>query len=168
MEARKVLRLRKPSIFPAPSRSVLKARSFAEAQRIERKNSVPAKKLSKQVFNLLNKIRELDELAPSYRGNIFECHPEVSFWAMNNKVEIGLPKKTRNGFEQRCRILCQKQYDRAFLKTRIGSSRHHSRDDFADACAAAWTAERILNKQAIRFPRNSDPDARGIDMTIWA
>ncbi len=166
--ARQVLSFRKPSIFPAPSRPVLKAKSFRDAQRIESKNSTPEKKLAKQVFYLLEKIRELDELATSYAGIIFECHPEVSFWAMNDKVEMSLPKKTRDGFEQRCEILRQKNYDRAFLKTRIGRLPDHGRDDFVDACAAAWTAERIFKNEAIRFPPKANFDDRGIDMAIWA
>ncbi len=167
-EARKVLNLRKSSIFPAPSRPVLKAKSFAEAKSIEAGNSTPSKKLAKQVFNLLDKIRELDGLATSYPGIIFECHPEVSFWAMNNKVEMSLPKKTRHGFEQRRKILAQGKFERAFLETRIGSLHDQGRDDFADACAAAWTAERILKRRAIRFPLNADINDRGIDMAIWA
>ena len=92
IKARKVLKLRKSSIFPAPSRTVLKAGSIGEAREIERRNSKPPKSLTKQVFNLLDKIRQLDAIAARRLGTIFECHPEVSFWAMNNKTEMSLPK----------------------------------------------------------------------------
>lgn len=167
IEAREILNLRKSSIFPAPSRPVLKARSHRQAKDIERRNSNPPKSLSKQVLNLLDKIRELDAIAASHSETIFECHPEVSFWAMNNKREMFLPKKKLNGFNERCKILAQNQYDHSFLTTRVGS-KEHSRDDFADACAAAWTAERIFKKKAIRFPADPELDDRGIDMAIWA
>jgi predicted RNase H-like nuclease len=163
-----MLSLRKSSIFPAPSRPVLRATTFNEARDLEERNSVPPKKLAKQVFNLLGKICELDAVAPSLLGIVFECHPEVSFWAMNNKKEMSLPKKTIQGFDQRCEVLAQHGYEPSFLSTPVGSYKEHGRDDLLDACVAAWTAERILSNKAIRFPENPDLDDRGIDMAIWA
>ncbi len=168
IEARKELSLRKSSIFPPPSRPVLKARSPAEAKKIEKSNSDPPKSLAKQVINLLDKIRELDAIAAAYSGIIFECHPEVSFWAMNKKAEMSLPKRKLVGFEERCKILAKNKYDRSFLTRRVGSYKEHSRDDLADACAAAWTAERIFKHEAIRFPAKPEADDCGLDMAIWA
>jgi predicted RNase H-like nuclease len=168
IEARKVLNLRKSSIFPAPSRSVLNARSFPQAKRIEARNSRPAKKLAKQTFNLLPKIRELYSIALAHAGTIFECHPEVSFWVMNRKAEMSFRKKTQQGFGQRCEALCRNGFKESFLTTRVGTYKDHNRDDLVDACAAVWTAGRILRKQAIRFPATPDLDGCGIDMAIWA
>jgi len=168
IEARRVLNLRKSSIFPAPSRPVLKARSSAGARKIEKSSSDPPKSLAKQVINLLDKIREVDAIAARHSKKIFECHPEVSFWAMNNKREMSLPKKTHAGFEERCRILARNKYDNWFLTTRVGSYKKHGRDDLADACAAAWTAERIFKNEAIRFPAKPEADDCGLDMAIWA
>jgi predicted RNase H-like nuclease len=167
-EARKVLRLRKSSIFPAPSRPVLQARSAEEAREIEHRNSMPPKKLAKQVYFILPKIRELDAIAESHLGIIFECHPEVSFWAMNDRTEMPLPKKSSKGLADRHRILARHNYGQPFLTGRLGSHQEHSRDDLLDACAAAWTAERILKRHALRFPANPDLDDRGLDMAIWA
>ena len=166
-EARKMLSLRQSSIFPAPSRPVLRARSFKEAKAIEQRNSKPPKMLTKQVSNILSKIREVDAIAALHSGRIFECHPEVSFWAMNNKNEMSLPKRKSQGFDERCNILAQNKFAHSFLTTRVGSYKEHSRDDLTDACVAAWTAERILRKQAIRFPAKSDLDDCGLDMAIW-
>jgi predicted RNase H-like nuclease len=167
-EARKVLTLRKTSIFPAPSRPVLQAKSFKEAKDIEKRNSVPPKTLTKQVFNILPKIRELDAIAASYSGAIFECHPEISFWAMKYEIEMSRPKRNFQGFDERCKILVQNKFEHSFLTTRVGSYKEHSRDDLPDACAAAWTAERILRKKAIRFPAKPAFDDCGLDMAIWA
>jgi predicted RNase H-like nuclease len=168
-EARKELKLRKSSIFPAPSRPVLRARSFQEAKDLELENSTPAKALGMQVFNILRKIREVDDIASKRTGRIFECHPEMSFWAMNGRAEMIAPKRKSRGFAERCNILSQHGFDRAFLTARIGSARNYNRDDLADACAAAWTAERILKGTAFRFPMEAtSPDCRGIDMAIWA
>jgi predicted RNase H-like nuclease len=92
----------------------------------------------------------------------------MSFWAMNNEMEMSLPKRTSDGFDERCQILVRNKYDLSFLTERVGSYQEHSRDDFPDACAAAWTAERILLKGAIRFPMEHDLDGRDLDMAIWA
>jgi predicted RNase H-like nuclease len=167
-EARKKLTGRKSSIFPAPSRRVLDARSFEEARRIEQQNSYPSKKLAKQVFHLLDKIREVDSIAPIQLGVMFECHPELSFWAMNGKKEMPHPKRAPQGFEERCRLLMRNRYGETFLSEFVGKHKQHSRDDLLDACAAAWTAERILKKTAIRFPELSIVDDHGIEMAIWA
>jgi len=146
---------------------VLKAKSFEEAKEIEQQNSKPPKKLTKQVFNLLCKIRQLDAIAASYSGIIFECHPEVSFWAMNNKAEMSSPKRKPHGFDERCKILVQNKYEHSFLTTRVGSYEEHSRDDLTDACAAAWTAERIFRRTALRFPAKPANESE-VDIAIWA
>lgn len=168
IEARKVLHFRKSSIFPAPSRSALQAKSFDQAKDIERNNSAPPKMLTKQAFHLLEKIRQLDAIAAIYSRIFFECHPEVSFWMINQKREMSLPKRRASGVEERCKILARNKFTHSFLNTRIGSYKEHGRDDLIDACAAAWTAERILTKQAIRFPLMSEVDDTGLDMAIWA
>jgi predicted RNase H-like nuclease len=178
-ECRKILgRYRQSSIFPPPCRAALGAMSFLEACEIELANSVPSKKINKQTFNILTKIREADVLAPSFQGSIFECHPEVSFWAMNDHIAMRLSKKgsrqksgesaRESGLTERHQLLLRNGYDQAFLATRLGSSREYGSDDFLDACAAAWTAERILKKQAVRFPSTADMDGRGWDTAIWA
>jgi predicted RNase H-like nuclease len=178
-EARKALgRDRQSSVFPTPSRPTLAAASFAEACEIEQRNSAPPKKISQQVFNILRKIREVDAIARRRRGVIFECHPELSFWAMNNGVAMKLPKKGSgrknpsgshgSGLEERRSLLVRNGYTSSFVTTRVGSSDEHSPDDLIDACAAAWTAERILKNEATRLPSTADIDDCELDMAIWA
>ena len=171
---------RQSSVFPTPSRATLRATSYLEACQIEKENSKPPKKVSQQVFNILNKIREVDAIAQSKSNLIFECHPEVSFCAMNNNVAMSLPKKVsrrkcssglnETGLQERCRILTRNGYSETFVTTRIGSAEEHGRDDLIDACAAAWTAERIFRQSndLIRLPLESDFDECGLDMAIWA
>jgi predicted RNase H-like nuclease len=178
-ECRKVLgRYRQSSIFPPPSRATLQARTFVEACELERANSNPPKKVSQQTFNILKKIREADAVALQFRSVVYECHPEVSFWAMNNHLPMRLPKKrSRNrdagntpdgGLAERKELLIRNRYTEAFLTTRVGSTKECSLDDLIDACAAAWTAERILKREALRFPSVPDLDDTGWDMAIWA
>jgi len=174
---RKILgRIRQSSIFPPPCRATLQAVSFGQACEIEQANSAPPKKLSRQTFNILAKIREVDAVALRFEGLIFECHPEVSFWAMNARQPMRLPKKpsrrknpdSESGLRERRQLLLRNGYDAEFLTTCLGLAKDSGPDDFVDACAAAWTAERILNGRAVRFPRLPDVDAVGLDMAIWA
>jgi predicted RNase H-like nuclease len=178
-EARSVLgSQRQSSVFPAPSRATLSAATFQEGCEIELRNSRPPKKISQQVFNIFRKIREIDDLARRHRNLIYECHPEVSFCMMNGNVPMRLPKKVsmrKNpsgvsgaGLRERCDLLSQNGFTLEFLTTRIGAAKEHGRDDLIDACAAAWTAERILARNAIRLPANADLDDTGLDMAIWA
>jgi predicted RNase H-like nuclease len=41
------------------------------------------------------------------------------------------------------------------------------RDDFLDACAAAWTAQRIFAGAAECLSKAAARDGRGIDMAMW-
>jgi predicted RNase H-like nuclease len=178
-ECRRILgRDRQSSIFPPPSRPTLIASSFLEACELEQANSMPPKKVSQQTFNILEKIRAVDDIAPLFKGTIFECHPEVSFWAMNGGRSMSLPKKVsrrrnsdginKSGLEERRRLLLDNGYTASFLAMRFGSFKECGTDDLVDACAAAWTAERIFRCQAVRFPKTADFDERGLDMAIWA
>ena len=42
------------------------------------------------------------------------------------------------------------------------------RDDIIDACAAAWSAWRILEGVDLHFPETEERDARGLLMRIHA
>ena len=167
-EARKFLgRRRGSSVFPAPSRSTLLASSFEDACQIEYKNSKPPKMISKQTYNILCKIRQVDQVANDKRGIVYECHPEVSFCVMKGQ-DLQSSKKTAAGLNERRALLGKFGYCEDFMKTRIGRPGDHSRDDLVDACVAAWTAERILTGIGTRFPEEEDFDGRNLDMAIWA
>src|SRR5690348_2560996 len=60
--ARKLLRNRGSSVFPAPVHPVLTAKSYDEACARSLASSACRKKISKQTFGILPKIREVDEL----------------------------------------------------------------------------------------------------------
>jgi len=169
-EARAALgRHRASSVFPRPSRAALKGNTFEKAKKLEYENSDPKKTINKQTYNLLCKMREIDEIARQYAGRLLECHPEVTFWAMNNCEAMCFKKKRARGGEERRKHLQMHGYSERFLTTRIGSAKKHAPDDLLDACAAAWTAERICKGSACKFPTISEPlDATGLEMAIWA
>lgn len=178
-EARKLLgRARQSSVFPAPSRATLAAHTFLEACDIELQHSQPPKKVSQQVFNIFGKMNEVDQAARRHPGLIYECHPEVTFCVMNDGSPMVLPKKGskrkhptgmfESGMDERRELLARNGFPRSLLYMRVGSHRDCGWDDQLDACAAAWTAERIFRGAGKRLPAKIDLDETGLDMAIWA
>src|SRR5437899_5876799 len=93
---RPLLGARQSSVFSVPSRAAIVARDYREACRIALATSEPPRKVSKQLFMLAPKIREVDaalraDVTLSQR--VFEVHPEVAFWRLNGDVALSEPKK---------------------------------------------------------------------------
>ncbi len=77
-DARRRLGPRRSSVFPTPVRATLGAHDYPEA--LARSRAVDGRGLSKQAFNLLGKIAEVDEaMTPELQARVVECHPEVGF-----------------------------------------------------------------------------------------
>ena len=61
--------------------------------------SDPPRKVSKQLFNIAPRIREIDELLrafPAAASRVFEVHPEVAFWRLNGGRALDEPKKVKS------------------------------------------------------------------------
>ena len=74
-----------------PDRAALAAEDYADACRIAFASSEPPRKVSKQLFMLAPKIREVDALLRDYAalaGRVFEVHPEVAFWRLIPVVHL--------------------------------------------------------------------------------
>ena len=68
------------SVFPAPIRPILDTGSYAEACEI--RFAVEGKKMSRQAWGIVPKIREVDGFLrgnPAFQPTVHEAHPEVSF-----------------------------------------------------------------------------------------
>lgn len=171
--ARANLGERQSAVFAVPSRAAIACEDYVEACAVALKTSEPARKVSKQTFHLFRKIREVDNLlSPSLQSRVFECHPEVAFWALNGEVPLELAKKVKSrpnepGLAYRRQLLERVGYTsnllnyNSFPKSKVGP------DDILDACVAAWSAGRIANGQARCFPPKPEYDGRGLRMEIW-
>ena len=118
-------------------------------------------------WGMAAKLREADAaMTPAAQGVIREVHPEVSFWRMNNRVPMAHGKKTLAGMRDRQAALIDAGFPRSFVEN---AARDHrvGDDDLLDALAALWTARRILDVTAERFPAEPDLDQRGLDQAIW-
>lgn len=182
-EARKKLGKRGSSVFPAPTRSTMEhvaqhPDDYKGAKSAAMGSS--GKSISKQTFAISHKIADVDDALLNYGGgrvfNVREIHPEVLFWAFNNRNAMTFRKKERGGkgIDERIRVLEQVEprtraiYDKActkFLRKDV------ARDDILDALVAAVTA-RLGSEQIQKFPmglEESPTDGRELpmEMVFW-
>jgi predicted RNase H-like nuclease len=172
--ARRLLGPRAASVFAVPARAAFNAADYPGACAAACAASDPPRKISKQMFHLFPKIREVDRLmTPALQARVFECHPEVAFFVMNGQQTLPEPKKRggrmhRPGFDLRCALLAGQGFSEAFLGAAMDPRGGAGADDLLDACACAWTAARIFRGVAMRFPEAPPLDAKGLRMEILA
>jgi predicted RNase H-like nuclease len=78
---------------------------------------------------------------------------------------LSYSKKTEQGERERVDALA-KYFPISFVSN-FPTKQGISRDDYLDALAALWTAERICQGTAKRIPDNVECDPRGLDMAMW-
>ncbi len=163
-QARRALGLRASCVFNAVGRRTLKASSHSEANHVSLAGG--GIRLSIQAWGLAAKLREADEaMTPERQRIIHEVHPEVSFWAMNRGAPMSRPKKTPEGARDRTYALIRSGFPADIPQPSLALKAR--RDDILDACAAAWSARRVLEGRAGRLPTIVERDSRGLDMAIW-
>ena len=165
--ARNFLRpLRSRSVFSVVGRQALACSSRPDADATSR--AAGGIGVSSHAWGLAAKLREVDgAMSPERQTVVFEVHPELCFWAMNGRQPMQHAKKTGAGENDRIAALIQSGVSKTFLDKMLGELRS-GRDDFIDACAAAWTARRVFsNVAAERLPNKVVRDGRGLDMAMW-
>ncbi len=174
LAARANLGKRASAVFAVPARSALAETEYRGACAAALAASDPPRQISKQMFHLFPKIREVDAvMTPALQNRVFECHPELAFWAMNRREPLGEPKKLRGringpGLEQRRALLLSAGYDERFLLETAFRRADAGMDDFLDACACSLAAARIYLGDAFRFPKQPPLDGKALRMEILA
>jgi len=169
-EARRLLgRGRSSSVFPAPIRPVLAASSYNAACQIRLQEE--GKKLSRQAWEIVYKIREVDELLRQtlkLQSMFREVHPEVSFFFLAGGQPMRHSKKKRAGKEERRKLL--EPIFGHWLHSALAERRDLAcnEDDILDAFAALWTAERIASGISQTIPTAPQKDSFGLCMEIVA
>jgi predicted RNase H-like nuclease len=172
--ARRVLGPRQSSVFAVPARAAVMQTDYAAACAAALATSDPPRKVSKQAFQLFSRIRELDAvMSTTLQRRVVECHPEAAFWAMNGDRPLELAKKVKSqpsepGLAFRRTLLKAVGFPAPFLSLSSFRRSVAGPDDFLDACACAWTAERVLTGTAHTFPAEPPFDARGLRQVIRA
>jgi len=171
---RPLLGARQSSVFSVPSRAAIYAMEYREACRIALETSEPPRKVSKQLFNIAPKIRELDEClrtAPSDASRVFEVHPEVAFWRLNGDRALTEPKKVKTrpygpGLALRRGLLVVAGVPAEAVNA--SPPKGAAADDLLDALACAAIARRLHAGVAQPFPNPPPRDVFGLPMAIWA
>ena len=171
---RPLLGQRQSSVFSVPSRAAIYADDYGAACRLALQTSDPPRKVSRQLFMIAPKIREVDaalRATPAAARRVFEVHPELAFWRLNGARALTEPKKVKSrpyepglalrrglligaGFAQR--VVCATPPDGA------------AADDLIDALACAAIARRIHRGEAQPFPQTYARDEFDLPMAIWA
>jgi predicted RNase H-like nuclease len=114
---------------------------------------------------LLPKYREVaNEMAPYRQRTVYEVHPELSFFQLNDDVPLTWAKWTQAGREER----------RTLLEKRMPNVDKILSAEFArvplshllDVAALLWTARRVFAKSAVRIPLDGEWDEQGLRMEI--
>jgi predicted RNase H-like nuclease len=171
---RPLLGERQSSVFAVPSRRAVYAPDFGAACRLALETSDPPRKVSKQLFMIAPKIREVDDTlrnAPALIRRVFEVHPEVAFWRLNGDRALHEPKKIKGrpfgpGLALRRALLAKHGFSRAV--TEHPAPAGAAADDLLDALACAAIARRILAGAAAPFPDPPLRDEFGLPVAIWA
>lgn len=169
-KAKAVLGRYNARVFMTPPRPVVDQPDYPSANATSKR--LIGKGLSKQMWNILPKVRALDALLqtrPALRNIIRECHPEIALWGLGRTI-VASNKATPEGRADRLRVLGAHiraperciEAARDTIKVRDAKD-----DDLIDAMicavvgAGAWDGTiRALDEQ---LPR----DATGLAMNIW-
>lgn len=171
---RPLLGARQSSVFSVPSRAAIYAGDYAEACRVAQETSEPPRKVSKQLFNIAPKIREVDAMLranPEAAARVYEVHPEVAFWRLNGERALDEPKKVKSRPSPPGLALRRKLLRAAKLPPTLVDAtppKGAAEDDVIDALACAAIARRLHAGLAHPFPDPPPRDAHGLPMAIWA
>ena len=158
-EARRLLGFpRSGAIFSAPARVALEARTWADADRLNGG-------MSSVAYNFLPHIAELDAaIAPYWQRTVFEVHPELSFYQLNNDTPMHYSKHGHRGPAERRALLEKRVHGIGqIIDARLPRVR---KPHLLDAAVCLWTARRIAGRAVNRVPEDPEWDEQGLRMEI--
>jgi predicted RNase H-like nuclease len=152
------------SIFITPARRAC----ALPTQRLvsERNRDLGGPGVSIQAFNLLPKVRELDEFVSSGHvgGPLIEVHPELSFQVLKGSPLLH-SKRTPEGARERLELL---EGAGLIVEPSLVIRRESvAADDVIDAAVVAWTAERARRGLAQCIPDPPEVFSDGHSAAIW-
>ena len=150
-EARRVVGGRRSSVFLTPVRAAIETEDPAAASSLSER--ITGKGTSRQAHALRRMILDAEPVARR-EGRVHEGHPEVTFATMAG-APLGEPKKTWNGLQARLQLLAEQGI---VLPRRVEPGGDVAPDDLVDAAALAWTARRVVAREAQIL---GVPDERG-------
>lgn len=180
-QARRLLgRPRGSSVFPPPARCAFEARGRGADYSESSGENVRCvgKRISKQAWNIMGKISEVDALLrsgsrPTAGHNFREAHPELLFWALNDTTPCRHNKRRSEGRAERLDILERHCSGiREWLQQTIAERRNLTTDgkppapdDILDAAVCALVAA-CYRSNMTSLPAEPPRDVCGLPMEI--
>jgi len=160
--ARKAAGPRWASVFMTPVRAAVEAADFQRACELNRQ--LAGCGISRQAFNLREKIMQVDSWRPQAPCPVLEVHPELCFAELAG-APLADSKSTWGGAAKRHQLLAAAGIvlagDLGLAGQQVGV------DDVLDAAAVAWTARRVANGCARRLPPEPERFSDQVDCAIW-
>ena len=150
-----------PAVFLGARRDLWTFPDMAAANRHYWEHEGKGRGVSAQLWNIRDKIREIDEIiTPAGQAIVGEAHPELIFWNLAGRVQLA-KKMSARGREQRIAILEHRGFTHLpkWLTQRHGTG--IGRDDLIDACACAVAARDSTQRVG-----GDEVDPRGLRMEI--
>jgi predicted RNase H-like nuclease len=170
VEARKILKKRASSVFPAPQRESLQGQTWEEASIINRK--ICEKGLSKQTWGIMKKIAQVDSILirnVSLQSRFKETHPEICFWGLNTHQTMNHKKDTDEGIKERLKVLNRFSENAGDFFNEVRNQhfkKNVKSDDIVDAMVAALTAALSIRGTLQTLPQTPETDSYGLRMEI--
>lgn len=165
--ARKILKGRASTVFPAPCRKAVYGETKEE--RLQANIEVLHKKFTSQTDAIIPKMREVDEFLqthPQFKNRIQESHPEVCFARLNGKVII-TSKHDAEGIRERAEII--EEYFPEVTEDWIIAKAKQMRckeDDITDSVCLAITANLLAQGETETIPKEPMKDDTGLKMQM--
>jgi len=145
---------RNGAIVSAPARSAL--RDVADGRDVA---------LSAVSRRLVHRFAEVDaDIQPYWQRTVFEVHPELSFFQLNEDRPLRYSKHRRAGVAERTALLKERLpgVERILDAHLRGARPAH----LVDAAVCLWTARRVAAKAVSRLPETPEWDSVGLRMEI--
>ncbi len=167
MVARKELKNRASTLFPAPCRKAVYENTKEE--RIKANVAVLGKKFTSQTDAIIPKIREVDEFLQSnaeYKNVILESHPELCFGRLNGEV-LATSKHDIDGIVERVKVL-KRYLEKIGLEWILYETKRLKcqADDIVDAACLAVAANLDGQGKTDTIPAKPMQDETGLYMKM--
>lgn len=165
--ARKILKGRASTVFPAPCRKAVYGETKGE--RLQANVEVLHKKFTSQTDAIIPKIREVDEFLQSnvrYKNRLQESHPEVCFARLNGEVLL-TSKHDAGGVRERAAILANylPEVTEDWIMETAGKMKCNA-DDITDSVCLAVVANLYVQGKTERIPPEPMMDDTGLLMQM--
>ena len=165
--ARKILKGRSSTVFPAPCRKAVYGET--KEKRLRANVEVLHKKLSSQTDAIIPKMREVDAFLqkhPQYKNRIQESHPEVCFARLRGAV-LMTSKHDAEGIRERVKVIAA-YFPEVTENWVIATAKQMKckEDDITDSVCLAITANLFAQGETVTIPEKPMEDDTGLKMQM--